>query len=56
MDNSVSRNCELDGEDGAQDVAVQFAKLGLYDRALQLANKAGDYFGPMALIEMRPKR
>jgi len=43
---------DFDREDGAQDVAVQFAKLGLYDRALQLANKAGDYCGPMALIEI----
>jgi len=43
---------DFDREDGAQDVAVQFAKLGLYDRALQLAIKAGDYFGPMALIEI----
>jgi len=43
---------DFDREDGAQDVAVQFARLGLYDRALQLANKAGDYFGPMALIEI----
>lgn len=43
---------EFDREDSAQEVAVQFAKLGLYDRALQLANKAGDYFGPMALVEI----
>lgn len=43
---------DFDREDGAQDVAVQLAKLGLYDRALQLANKAGDYFGPIALIEI----
>jgi tetratricopeptide (TPR) repeat protein len=37
-------------EDGAHDLAIQFAKLGLYDRALQLVNKAGDYFGPIALV------
>jgi tetratricopeptide (TPR) repeat protein len=43
---------DFDREDSAQEVAVQFAKLGLYDRALQLANKAGDYFGPMALVEI----
>ncbi len=41
---------DFDREDGAQEVAIQFAKLGLYDRALQLANKAGDYFGPIALV------
>jgi tetratricopeptide (TPR) repeat protein len=43
---------DFDREAGAQDVAIQLAKLGLYDRALQLANKAGDYFGPMALIQI----
>ena len=41
---------DFDREDGAQEVAIQFAKLGLYDRALRLANKAGDYFGPIALV------
>jgi tetratricopeptide (TPR) repeat protein len=41
---------DYDREDGAHQVANQFAKLGLYDRALQLANEAGDFFGPIALI------
>lgn len=41
---------EYDREDGAQELALQFAKLGLYDRAVQLANKAGDFFGRMALV------
>lgn len=41
---------DFDREDGSHQVAIQFAKLGLYARALQLANKAGDYFGNSALV------
>jgi len=43
---------DYDLEDGAQEVAVQFAKLGQYDRALHLADKAGDYFGSIALVQI----
>ena len=43
---------EYDLDDGAHDVAIQFAKLGQFDRALKLADKAGTYFGPMALIQI----
>lgn len=41
---------DYDREDGAQELAIQFAKLGHYDRALKLAERAGDYFGPIALV------
>lgn len=41
---------DFDRDDGAHGLAIQFAKLGLYDRALQLANNAGDYFGPITLV------
>ena len=43
---------DYDLEDGAREVAVQFAKLGQYDRALHLADKAGAYFGPIALVQI----
>jgi tetratricopeptide (TPR) repeat protein len=43
---------DYDREDGAQEVAIQFAKLGQYDRALRLTDKAGDYFGPIALVQI----
>lgn len=43
---------DYDREDGASDVAVQLAKSGQYDRAAQVAGKAGDYFGPIALIQI----
>ncbi|MCM3873652.1 MAG: hypothetical protein ND895_23445 [Pyrinomonadaceae bacterium] len=43
---------DYDREDGASDIAVQLAKLGQYDRAVQLAGKAGDYFGPITLVQI----
>ncbi|MDX6531914.1 MAG: hypothetical protein QOH41_4204 [Blastocatellia bacterium] len=43
---------DFDREDGAQEVAIQLAKMGRYDRALQLADKAGDYFGPIAQVQI----
>jgi hypothetical protein len=43
---------DFDREDAAADVAVQLAKLRQYDRAVALAGKAGDYFGPISLVQI----
>jgi tetratricopeptide (TPR) repeat protein len=41
-----------DQDDGAHQVAIQFAKLGLYGRAVQLANQAGEFFGDISLVQI----
>lgn len=41
-----------DRENVSHEVAVELAKAGQYERALQLAGKAGDYFGPIAFVQI----
>jgi tetratricopeptide (TPR) repeat protein len=43
---------DYDREDGMHDVAIQLAKQGQFARASQLADRAGDYFGPIAQVEI----
>ncbi|HBB87001.1 MAG TPA: hypothetical protein DC047_05245 [Blastocatellia bacterium] len=43
---------DYDLENGKADVALQLARLGQYERALRLAAKAGDYFGPIVLVQI----
>ena len=43
---------DYDRDDVSHQLAIQFGKLGQYDRAVQLADKAGDYFREIALIEI----
>ena len=39
-------------EDGSHRVAIELAKAGQYERALRLAGKAEEYFGPIALVQI----
>jgi tetratricopeptide (TPR) repeat protein len=39
-----------DRENVSHEVAIALAKAGRYDRALRLAEKAGEYFGPIAFV------
>ena len=43
---------EFDRENVSHEVAIELAKAGRYERALQLAGKAGVYFGPMAFVKI----
>lgn len=43
---------DFDRENVSHEVAIELAKAGQYDRALQLAGKAGEYFGPIAFVRI----
>jgi tetratricopeptide (TPR) repeat protein len=43
---------DYDREDGMHDVAIQLARQGQFARASQLADRAGDYFGSIAQVEI----
>jgi tetratricopeptide (TPR) repeat protein len=42
----------FDRENVSHEVAIELAEAGQYERALQLAGKAGDYFGPIAFVKI----
>jgi tetratricopeptide (TPR) repeat protein len=43
---------DYDREDGRHEVAIQLARQGQFARASQLADRAGDYFGPIAQVQI----